>query len=121
MEITLTFEKLILLCGGFSAICVAGGWLIKIVDALKKPSKETKKNIHNIDDRLGHYKERIEDLESTRQNFADSIALMLKVDLALLNHLRTDNNTGVMAKLEEDIQEFLLNGGLGKDFETGGK
>lgn len=121
MEITLTFEKLILLCGGFSAICVAGGWLLRIIDAVKKPSKETKKSINTIDGQLSDHDDRIDDLESTRQNFADSIALMLKVDLALLNHLRTDNNTGTMAELEGEIQDFLLNGGLGKDFEIGRK
>lgn len=116
MEITLTFEKLILLCGGFSAICVAGGWLIKIIAALRKPSKETRKSIKRIDGQIGEYEDRIDDLEMTRKNFAEAIALMLRVDMSVLNHLRTNNDTGTMEKLEGDIQEFLLKGGIKNDY-----
>ena len=34
--------------------------------------------------------------------------LLLQVDMVILNHLRTTNNTGEMAEQEKKVQEFLI-------------
>ena len=88
-------------CGGFSTICVAGGWAIKIVKGLKKPSKD-------IHDMLNNDNERLKNLESQYKFILKAISLLLQDDLVILNHLRTDNNTGEMGKQEQKVQEFLI-------------
>lgn len=88
-------------CGGFSTICVAGVWVIKIIKGLKKPSK----NIHEM---LSNDNERLKSLESQYKFILKAISLLLQDDLVILNHLRTDNNTGEMGKQEQKVQDFLI-------------
>ena len=88
------------LCAGFSCICVAIGWLIKIVKAAKKPSDDIKTMLKNDDKRL-------KTLEDSVAFMAKAISLLLQDDLVILNHLRTSNNTGEIAKQEDKVHTFL--------------
>jgi hypothetical protein len=103
--ITVTWQNalvwILAVCGGFSTICVAGGWLIKIIKSLKKPSED-------IHDALDDDKKRIRELEKQLGFVLKAISLLLQDDLVILNHLRTDNNTGEMSKQEAKVQEFLI-------------
>lgn len=102
--ITITWQALIgyflAVCAGFTCICVAGGWLIKLIRAAKKPSDDIKVKLNNDEKRL-------KTLEDSVAFMAKAIALLLQDDLAILNHLRTTNNTGEMAKQENKVHEFL--------------
>ena len=112
MTITLTWQTVILgflaICGGFTTVCVAGGWFIKIVKGLKKPSDDVKARLQSQDEKIADEDDRIKDLEKQFKFVLKAISLLLQDDLAILNHLRTDNNTGEMAKQENKVQEFLI-------------
>ena len=82
-------------------ICVAGGWVLKIIKGLKKPSDD-------INEKLDNDNKRIKELESQFRFILKAISLLLQDDLVILNHLRTDNNTGEMASQESKVQEFLI-------------
>lgn len=99
--ITITYEKVMALLAFFTAFCVAGGWLIKIIKGLKKPSDD-------INEKLDNDNKRIKELESQFRFVLKAISLLLQDDLVILNHLRTDNNTGEMASQESKVQEFLI-------------
>lgn len=100
-----TWQMIILgvvaVCGGFSTICVAIGWLIKIIKAVKKPADD-------VNQKLDNDNKRIKDLEKNFGYVLKAISLLLQDDLVILNHLRTDNNTGEMAKQENKVQDFLI-------------
>lgn len=100
-----TWQMIILgvvaVCGGFSTICVAVGWLIKIIKAVKKPADD-------VNEKLDNDNKRIKDLEKNFGYVLKAISLLLQDDLVILNHLRTDNNTGEMAKQETKVQDFLI-------------
>lgn len=51
---------------------------------------------------------RIKDLEEQNKFIYKAISLLLQDDLAILEHLRTDNNTGKMAEQEQKVQQFLI-------------
>lgn len=87
-------------CAGFSCVCVAGGHLIKIVRAAKKPSDDIKEMLKNDNKRLKL-------LEDSVAFMAKAISILLQDDLVILNHLRTSNNTGEIAKQEDKVHEFL--------------
>lgn len=87
-------------CAGFSCICVAAGWLIKIIKAVKKPSDDIKTMLKSDDKRL-------KTLEDSVAFMAKAISLLLQDDLVILNHLRTNNATGEIAKQEDKVHEFL--------------
>ena len=99
--ITLTYESLLAICAGFSVVCVAVGWLIKIVKAVKKPADD-------INDKLENDNKRIEALEDDMKYLTDSISILMRSNLAVLGHMRTNNNTGQLASMEKEITEFLI-------------
>ena len=99
--ITITYEKFMMALALFTALCVAGGWLIKIINGIKKPS-------NNIRDMLDSDNKRLKELEDNRLYMQKSIRLLMKSNLAMLGHMTTDNNTGELAKMEQEIQDFLI-------------
>lgn len=88
-------------CVGFSSICAAGVWIIKIIKGIKKPSEDVHKKLDNDN-------KRIRALEEQSSFILRAISLLLQDDLAILEHLRTDNNTGKMAEQEQAVQKFLI-------------
>ena len=100
--ITITYENFMMMLALFTALCVAGGWLLKIIKGLKKPSDD-------INDKLQRDYDRLNKLEREFTYVNDAVALLMKADLALVRHLTTDNNTGEMAIIEKEIQHFLIN------------
>ena len=93
-------------CVAFTSVCVAVGWLIKIIRAAKKPSDDMKEMLKNDDKRL-------KDLEKTVAFLAKAISLLLQDDLEILRHLQTTNNTGAMKAQEDKVTEFLTKEKLG--------
>ena len=102
----LTWQTILLgflaICGGFTTVCVAVGWLIKLIKALKKPNTD-------INEKLDNDNKRIKELEDQLKYISSSIGVLMRCDLVILGHLRTNNNTGQMSKMEAEIQEFLIN------------
>ena len=88
-------------CVGFSSVCVAGGWVLKIIKGIKKPSED-------VNTKLDSDNKRIKALEEQSAFILKAISLLLQDDLVILNHLRTTNNTGEMAEQERKVQDFLV-------------
>lgn len=99
--ITLTYDNLLALLTGFTVVCVAAGWLIKIIKALKKPSDD-------IHAKLDRDNKRIQKLEDDTEYVKNAMSVLLRTNIVMLSHMRTNNNTGEIAKQEEEIQDFLI-------------
>ena len=83
------------------------------VKYLKKEMKEAisemlRDEFEDIDDKLDKDNKRIKDLEEANKFMYKAISLLLQDDLAILEHLRTNNSTGKMAEQEKKVQEFLI-------------
>lgn len=83
------------------------------VKYLKKELKESitemlKDEFSSVDGKLDKDNRRLNDLEEQTKFLYKAISLLLQDDLAILEHLRTDNATGKMAKQEQKVQEFLI-------------
>lgn len=89
------------ICVGFSSVCAAAVWIIKIVKGLKKPSVD-------VNEKLDNDNKRIKALEEQLAFILKAISLLLQDDLAILEHLRTDNASGRMAEQEAKVQDFLI-------------
>lgn len=101
--ITITADKFLAICAGFTVVCVAVGWLIKIIKAVKKPGDD----FHNS---LQDNTKRIKELEEQYTYISSAIGVLMRCDLVILAHLRTNNNTGQMQGMEKEIQDFLTTG-----------
>lgn len=82
---------------------------------LKKELKDAitemlKDQFSSVDAKLDKDNRRLNDLEEQQKFLYKAISLLLQDDLAILEHLRTDNATGKMAKQEQKVQEFLTEG-----------
>lgn len=82
------------------------------VKYLKKEVKEAlsemlKEEFESVDQKFDSDNRRIKDLEEQNKFIYKAISLLLQDDLAILEHLRTDNATGKMAEQEQKVQEFL--------------
>ena len=100
--ITITYEKLMTMLALFTALCVAGGWLIKIIKGIKKPADD----VHAKLDR--DFKE-INKLKDQQDWNSKAIKLSLRSELAILKTMPKNGNGADIVKIEADIQEFLLN------------
>ena len=105
------FENITL--GQIAAFILFVGALYAGVKYLKKELKDgiaemLKDEFKGIDDKLDNDNKRIKALEDQTAFILKAISLLLQDDLAILEHLRTDNNTGKMAEQEEKVQKFLI-------------
>lgn len=111
--ITLSWQTLIIwflaVCGGFSTVCVAVVWAIRVVKALKKPSDDNKAKFEVIDQKLDNDNKRIGEMKESIDYIKKTQAQMMKVCLVILEELKTNNDkTGVIGKTEKEIKDFLL-------------
>lgn len=95
-------EEWLAVCGGFTTVCVAGGWLLKIVKGIKKPADDVNLKLKNDKQRLDEHDELLKDLMQTQP-------IILRSLYVILQHMRTHNSTGEIAKQEEAINEYLFN------------
>lgn len=95
-----------------AAFIVFVGGLYGGVKYLKKELKDgimlmLKEQFDGIDKKFESDDKRIEALEKNSVFMFKAISLLLEDDIAILEHLRTNNNTGKMAQQEEEIHKFL--------------
>ena len=113
MTITLTWQMILTgflaICSGITIVCVAASHLIKVVQALRKPSQNTKARLDRYDKLFENDNKRIKALEERFEFVLKAIPILLQDDLVIIKHLRTNNNTGKMEKQEEKLNDFLLN------------
>ena len=95
-----------------AAFLVFIGGLYGGVKYLKKELKDgillmLKEQFDGIDKKFENDDKRIKALEDQSVFLFRAISLLLEDDIAILEHLRTSNNTGNMAKQEEEVHKFL--------------
>lgn len=98
----ITVDGLLKLCAGFTAVCVAAGWFIKIIRAAKKPADD-------IHDKLDRDNKRLIKLEDAFEFVAGSNTLIIKAIMLILEELERDNDaTGRLSKAHDEMQNFIL-------------
>lgn len=100
--ITITYEKLMSALALFTALCVAAGWLIKIVKAIEKPSDDIHKKLDSDNKRIKALEDAVAELMKVHP-------MLLRANYVMLKHMRTNNSTGEIAEQEEAINEYLFN------------
>ena len=102
-----------------AAFLVFIGSLYGGVKYLKKELKDgilmmLKEQFDGIDEKFDSDDKRIKALEDQSVFLFKAISLLLEDDLAILEHLRTSNNTGKMAEQEDEVHKFLTEVKVGK-------
>lgn len=89
-------------CVGFSSICAAAVWMWKIVKGVKTPAKTVHEKLDNDNRRIGELEEAVKELVKVQP-------MILRSMYVILQHMRTNNSTGEIAKQEQAISDYLFN------------
>jgi hypothetical protein len=102
LMITITYEKLMAAMAFFTACCVAGGWLLKIIKGLKKPSDDINAKLDNDNKRLKELEEKMTNLDKTQP-------LILRTLYVICEELKQGNDVnGKISKQQEEINKYLF-------------
>lgn len=100
--ITITYEKAMAAMAFFTAMCVAGGWLFKIIKSLKKPSDD-------INDKLDSDNKRLKTLEEKMANLDKTQPLILRTLYVICEEFKQGNDqSGRISHQQDEINKYLF-------------
>lgn len=106
--ISFTPAQILAYAGGFTAVCVAIGWVIKIIKAFKAPTKQLEQRIAALEEKTGTYdgffandKHRLDLIEEGNRVTQRSI-------LALLSHALDGNDVEAVREAKNELQHYLI-------------
>lgn len=103
-----TWELVISICAGFSAICLSIGYLIKIYRNLKKPSDDMSSNIKNNKSKIDEQEDKMVKIEEQLVGINNANNLIIRTLFTVLGELAVNNDkNGHIAKAQTEIQNFL--------------
>ena len=108
MVVTISWASIVSIAGVIVAIGSAWKVIIEAKKSLNKPYVEVMEKFDHYDKCLAKDKERIDTLEAALRIVGKDNEIELKALRDIINHLRTDNNTGEMKKIEDDIDTYLI-------------
>ena len=108
MVVTLSWASIVSVAGVIIAIGSAWKVIVEAKRALNKPYKDIEAKFKHYDNCLAKDKERLDVLEGSLRILGKDNEIELKALRDIINHLRTDNNTGEMKRVEDDIDEYLI-------------
>ena len=103
-----TWNVILSICAGFSAICLSIGYLIKIYRNLKKPADDMKGNISSNKSAIDDNKSEINDIKDTLDYLVNANNLVMRSLFTVLGELSINNDAqGHCAEAQSEIQKFL--------------
>lgn len=96
-------------CISISVVGAAITYIYKAIITAKKPSDTIKGKFESIDKKLDNDNKRISELNEELKDLTKVQPMILRSLYVILQHMRTDNNTGDIAKQEDEINEYLFN------------
>ena len=108
MVVTLSWASIVSVAGVIIAIGSAWKVIMEAKKALNKPREDIEAKFKHYDKCLAQDKERLDGLELSLHMMSKDNEIELKALRDIINHLRTDNNTGEMKRIEDDIDEYLI-------------
>ena len=100
-------QAFVAICGSFSVVCVAVGWLYKIVKGIKKPKDDIDEKLQRDYNKLNDHDKELRIIKSDMEYLKESLRLLMENDKVMLEHMRTNNATGEIAKREKATFDFL--------------
>lgn len=108
MVVTLSWASIVSVAGVIIAIGSAWKVIVEAKRALNKPHKDIEDKFNHYSKCLANDRERLDELELSLRILSKDNEIELKALRDIINHLRTDNNTGEMKRVEDDIDEYLI-------------
>ena len=94
-------------CISIAVVGAAIAYIYKAVKFAKRPKDEVDAKLQRDYDRINDHDRDIRDIKDTLEYIKQSLRLQMENDKVILEHMRTNNSTGKIAKREQAIFEFL--------------
>lgn len=111
--ITINLEIIKMIAEWVLPVAGAAGVIVAIVKKMLKPVLQPLKEViekqKDIEECLGRDKKRLDKLDIIMDLIVKDNAMELTTLQQIINHMRTNNNTDRMQKIEDDIDRYMAN------------
>lgn len=94
--------------GGISAVCAAGNWIVKIVQALKAPNAKQDHDIAELQEWRKSVDRKLDIDKEKLKAISESDRITQRALLALLAHGIDGNHQKQMEEAKEELQNHLI-------------
>lgn len=94
--------------GGTSAVCAAGNWIVKIVQALKAPNEKQDHDIAELQEWRKSVDRKLDIDKEKLKAISESDRITQRALLALLAHGIDGNHQKQMEEAKEELQNHLI-------------
>ena len=94
--------------GGISAVCAAGNWIVKIVQALKAPNEKQDNDIAELQEWRKSVDRKLDIDKEKLKAISESDRITQRALLALLAHGIDGNHQKQMEEAKEELQNHLI-------------
>lgn len=103
MTFTLTqlWQMFLAMCGSIATVAGAGVVLYKAIKGMRKPDTERDKMLKRHDEKIKNCSERLDNVEG-------GMAVLMKSNLAIMNHLIDGNHTEDLKEATAELQGYLI-------------
>ena len=104
----LNWQVVLAVCAGFVCVVTALEKLQDIIKKAKQPTEDVETKLARDYKRINDLEKDMEDIKDTLDYVRESLMLQMENDLAIFEHMRTNNSTCKIKEREEAIDKFLL-------------
>ncbi len=115
MDTVITFTPaslmagILAVCAGISCIAAAVGWVIKGINAAKRPREEIESRISACEKAIEEHNRFFNNDKQRLESIEDGNRVTQKAILALLSHGIDGNDVDAMRTARDELQDFLIN------------
>lgn len=106
--ISFTPGQIVAICTGFTAICVAVGWVIKIVKAAKAPTKALETRVAALEHSIKSHDEYLANDQRRIAAIEEGNRVTQRAILALLSHGIDGNDVDGLKAAKTELEHYLI-------------
>lgn len=103
----LNWQLVLTVCAGFVCIVTALEKVQEIYKKSKQPVEDVSEKLKRDYDRINALEAENKAVKADVEYIANAVSVLMQCDLVMLGHMKTNNNTGQIIKMESDLQDFM--------------
>jgi hypothetical protein len=103
----LTWQLVLSVCAGFVCVVTALEKIQEIYKKSKQPVEDVSEKLKRDYDRINALEAENKAMKTDVEYIANAVSILMQCDLVMLGHMKTNNNTGQITKMESDLQNFI--------------
>ena len=101
-----------MVCSNFTCICIAVGWVIKIISGIKQPENDQNERIDALEKEVGQIKKCLDNDNQRIRSMEHGSRICLEALQALINHAIDGNNVDELRAKSKELNTYLYDKGF---------